>query len=338
MQPTVQQLISRYHIELVCMSVFAHYQFPLNIVPAGMPFILTSPFGLYATNGNVQKVYVSGSKNLARLKKRGVKTAELVYDPLEDLPPEFLQKPPVGNCVVFGRLGRPDNRIFDPISLQAFAQLEKKYGNKVRYDVVGAPPVMVEAAKQLDIHNIKFIDPLDDEGVMKFYQQTDVLAHARKDGETFGKAIAEAMLAGLPIITHKSHYHNEHLNFINESFAQWSEPDDVDAYYASMEWFVEHKDQIRPMGQKARTQALALFSPEKIMPKILETFVQASQKCYYFFCNMESTLGIFFSNQRYSFDAFQIIMARKIISNQRSKIRINSKLCILNSIFFTSDL
>jgi len=96
------------------------------------------------------------------------------------------------------------------------------------------------------------------------------------------KAIAEAMLSGVPIITHRSRFNNEHLNFLKPEFAKWCEPDDVEAYYKNMEWFVENKNQIREVGQKARRAALELFSPEKIMPHVLQSFKDAAKTNYYY--------------------------------------------------------
>lgn len=282
MQPAILEIINSNHIDCVCLPVYCHYQFPVNVLPASMPLILTSPFGHYCSNGNVQKVFVSGRENLERLKSRGIKNAELVYDPLEDFDSRFLEKSNKISTVVFGRVGRADDNIFDAVSIRAFARLERKYGDAVKYLVLTPPPKMVQTVNELGVKNFVIADDKDADYLGNFYQQTDVLAHARKDGETFGKAIAEAMLAGLPIITHRSHYHNEHLNFINPDFAKWSEPDDVDGYYKNMAWFVENRLHIRPMGQLARQKALELFGVEKIMPHILDEFENACGNCSYY--------------------------------------------------------
>jgi glycosyltransferase involved in cell wall biosynthesis len=268
MAPKIFEMIQQYRIDVVFTPVSAHYQFPLNVVSANMPFIITSPFGHYASNGNVQLIYVYGQENMARLVQRGVKNLELAYDPIDDFAPEYLQKDYSGDQVVFGRVGRADNSIFDPISIMAYARLEKKYGRQVRYELLSPPPAMLAVAKELGLKNI-VVDPgtaVDYLG--KFYQRIHVLAHARKDGETLGKAIAEAMMAGLPIVTHQSHTHNEHINFMSSDFARWCAPDDVDAYFANMEWFVVHRSEIPRMGQLARIRALELFGVDKRMPAI----------------------------------------------------------------------
>ena len=104
------------------------------------------------------------------------------------------------------------------------------------------------------------------------------MADARKDGETVGIAIAEAMLAGNPILTHKSFVHNDHLDLLDLLFARWCEAGDVDAYFENMKWVVEHKDQIRSMGQLARSRALEIFGMEKWSKKINADFAAACQR------------------------------------------------------------
>jgi glycosyltransferase involved in cell wall biosynthesis len=48
------------------------------------------------------------------------------------------------------------------------------------------------------------MDPTSDEElVSKFYNTIDVLCHANSLGETFGNTIAEAMINGKPVITHR---------------------------------------------------------------------------------------------------------------------------------------
>ncbi len=280
--PKVEDLINKYHIDCICLPVYSKYQFPLNTISAAMPFVLTSPFGHFATNGSVQRVFVSGKSNLERMQRTGVKIAELIYDPIEDFEPGYLNKGPVNDVVVFGRVGRADNNIFDPISLKAYAKLEKKYGNKVKYEWLTPPPAAEQLAKELGLNNFTVDPGTQQDYLPKFYQRVDILAHARKDGETFGKAIAEAMLAGLPIVTHRSHGYNEHLYLLDQSYARYSEPDDVEKYFENMEGFVLNKEKIRPMGQLARKRALELCSPKAQMPHLQEVFYEAAEKCTYY--------------------------------------------------------
>jgi glycosyltransferase involved in cell wall biosynthesis len=299
MNPYIGQIISRYNIHCIFTDVFANYQFPMNEVPASIPFVLISPFGHFTSNGNTPCAYVSGKDNLKVAKKRGAKNAKILYNPLEDFAPEFLIKHPVGDSIVFGRIGRPEDAIFDPISVKAFKKLEALYGDKVRYIVVNSPPAWVKLASSLGLKNMEFRKPISDPvELAKFYREIDVLAHARKDGETVGMAIGEAMLAGNPVLTHKSHFHNDHFNILDSSYARWCEPDDDLAYFENMKWMVENKNQIRPMGQLARKRALEIFSLMAQAPKIIADFKEACTHYYHgiFYGRLKGYLRLYWEN------------------------------------------
>ncbi len=276
MQPSILDIIKRYSIHCIYTSVFSNFQFPMNVVPASIPFVLISPFGHFATNGNVVKTYVSGQSNLERLQKRGIKNVELLYNPLEDPAPEFLDKPAVGEVIVFGRVGRGDDSIFDPIAVQAFKKLETEYGEKVKYVVINAPPAWRELVASLGIRNMEYREKVSDEALQDFYREIDIFAHARIDGETVGMAIAEAMLAGNPIITHRSRFHNDHFTILDRDFAKWCDPDDSEQYFENMKWFVEHTGEIRAMGELARKKSWNVFSIDAQLPGIISTFSQAT--------------------------------------------------------------
>lgn len=299
MQLSIRRIIKAYNITCVYCVVFAHYQFPINSIPAGIPLVLISPFGHYATNGNVYKVYVSGKDNRARILNRGVKNVECFFNPLTDYPQYVLNKPAVREQVIFGRIGRGEDSIFDPIAVRAFKKLEDKYGSKVKYIVVNPPAGWRRVAEEMNIKNTEFRPPITDFVTLsKFYGEIDVFAHARKDGETVGIAIGEAMLAGNPILTHKSHYHNDHLELLDSSYARVAEADDVKGYFENMQWMVDNKDQIRQMGQLARQKALSIFSLEMLAPKIIADFKVACKQYYHdsFFGRLKGYLKLYWEN------------------------------------------
>ena len=275
MKPGIMEVIEKYKIHCVYTSVFAHYQFPMNVIPASIPMILISPFGHYATNGAVYKTYVSGRGNFDRLVKRGASNPQLFFNPSEDFASDVWQKPPIGERVVFGRIGRGEDSTFDPIAIRAYAMLEKEFGDKVKYIVVNPAPAWEAEARKLGVRNIEYRFELPQSELPNFLKEIDVFAHARIDGETVGMAIAEAMMAGCPILTHRSLMHNDHFAILDESFAKWCEPDDAERYYKNMRWMVEHKDDIRAMGTLAREKALSIFGAERIIAEVAQTFREA---------------------------------------------------------------
>lgn len=118
---------------------------------------------------------------------------------------------------VMGRIGRADDHIFDPISLYALKVIEEQHPDyDILYLVQSPPPAMIRMASNLGLRKIKFLtDPIvEDSAVTRFFNTLDALAHARRDGETFGLNIVEAMIHGKPVISHWSRIANGHVDFV----------------------------------------------------------------------------------------------------------------------------
>jgi len=119
------------------------------------------------------------------------------------------------NAVLLGRVGRPDN--FCSISLDAFKLIEKKYSN-VYYLVVNGCEQWRYHAKSIGLERVIFLDPIFDDNVLsEFYCAIDIYAHARADGECQPCNFNEAMMHGLPIVTHLGHSYQGHIELLNES-------------------------------------------------------------------------------------------------------------------------
>ena len=162
--------------------------------------------------------------------------------------------------IVFGRIGRNNDNIFDPIGIRAFQQVVKKYPN-IHYLIISPPPVLEKIIQTEGIPNIHYAPPSGDEKKMwGFYEAMDVLAHFRKDGESFGLNIVEAMFCGKPIISHKSRFWNAHLEYLEPSFSFVAETDNIQQYAFFMEFFAkpENRDKIRIMGEAARKKAFQI--------------------------------------------------------------------------------
>jgi glycosyltransferase involved in cell wall biosynthesis len=104
-------------------------------------------------------------------------------------------------AIIVGRCGRPDNGIYNAVSVDA-VRLLRMQGYDIRFLVVAPPSNMVD---DLARHDIPFyiIEPTTSPLVLStFYNSVDIYTHARADGETFGVNIAEAMIHGKPVITH----------------------------------------------------------------------------------------------------------------------------------------
>jgi len=119
------------------------------------------------------------------------------------------------NAVLLGRVGRPDN--FDPISLRAFAVLEK-ICPEAWYVVINPCEGWYQEASRLGIKNIRFGGPIiDDRQLSEFYYGLDIYAHARHDGECCPCNIQEAMMHGLPVVSHESGIYNGQSEIIGDA-------------------------------------------------------------------------------------------------------------------------
>ena len=118
------------------------------------------------------------------------------------------------DAFVFGRIGRDDESIYDPINIQAYAQVE----NEHTFFVLVNPSSRCRAdLRGLNIKNARFMERTTSEvRLSKFYNTIDVLAHSRKDGEINPANVWEAFAHGKPVVSHYAHPFNGHIEVIRE--------------------------------------------------------------------------------------------------------------------------
>ncbi len=152
------------------------------------------------------------------------------------------------NAFVFGRVGRPDNGIYDSISMKAYSQIQNE---NTWFIALSPPPKMIEEANDLKIKNFIALPPTTDEVFLsKFYNTIDVLAHARRDGETFGCNLAEAMIHGKPCISHLTNFMNAQSEVIGEAGIVVKQ-DDVSHYAKAMSDMINNKELWKNYSNKA---------------------------------------------------------------------------------------
>ena len=118
------------------------------------------------------------------------------------------------DAFVFGRIGRDDNDIYDPVNLNGFAQVED---DNTYFVALSPSEVLKKRAEQLDITNIRYVDKtLDDMRISRFYNTLNVLAHSRKDGECNPGNIWEGFSHGKPVVSHYGIPYNGHIQEIGD--------------------------------------------------------------------------------------------------------------------------
>lgn len=102
---------------------------------------------------------------------------------------------------VAGLHQRDSADIFSDWPLNAFQSLPRD----AHFILLGGSEKYVDQAKKLGISNFhKLSHSADPIIISAFLNSLDIYLHGRKDGETFGNVLAEALLHGVPCISHRS--------------------------------------------------------------------------------------------------------------------------------------
>jgi len=118
------------------------------------------------------------------------------------------------DAFVFGRIGRDDKNIYDPINIEAYAKVAN---NNTYFVIVNPSGPSRDDIKRLNITSARFIERTTSEvRLSQFYNTIDVLAHSRKDGECNPANVWEAFAHGKPAISHYAHPFNGHIEVIRD--------------------------------------------------------------------------------------------------------------------------
>lgn len=276
MNPLLETIINENKIDCIITATPGQTIYPLINIK-NIPIILINIFGSFSLQKNIIK-HVCISEEVKTLAKRVVSEDKLIvqYIPSEkpiinpDKAKALQEKFNIQDTdLVFGRIGRSDDSIFDPIALLAF-EIAVKTNPHIHYIIMSPANLAKKLVGKNNIPNVHWLEPsYKEEDVWIFHQAIDVLAHFRMDGESFGLNIAESMLVGNPILTHKSHIWNAHLEYLDDSFSLYSKKDNYKKYAENMLTFIKYhqENKLKSMGQKAKEKGEKLFLIENIINK-----------------------------------------------------------------------
>lgn len=112
------------------------------------------------------------------------------------------------DAVVAGFHGRVCDYTYSDVPLAALARVKQA---NAYFVIMGLSQKYREQAKALSLDNIRFIEhSADSVRISSFLRTLDIFAHGRYDGETYGSVFAEALMHGLPCLSHHSEYDNAH--------------------------------------------------------------------------------------------------------------------------------
>ncbi len=276
MKPHFKEVLHDTQIDLIVTASPGYAHYPWNIVD-DIPIVLVNIFGAPTLQKNVHTcICISDTVRLHAEAWSGEIPARNVtmYAPLAKLPPDEVRMHGMKlrhefgiaeSDFVFGRIGRDDNAIFDPIGIRAWQKIASEYPH-AHYLIMSPPPVLVELVRSEAIPRVHFLPKSAAEhDVWAFHGALDAMAHFRRDGETSGVAIAESLIVGNPILTHRSSMWNAHLEYLDSSCARVAAIDDALGYSDHMKTFIElHKnspDEWLKMREAARKIGMGKFSP-----------------------------------------------------------------------------
>jgi hypothetical protein len=172
------------------------------------------------------------------------------------------------DCLVFGRVGRKDN--FHPIALNSMKRL-KDIGVKFKYLILGCCTDAIKTIQNLGLTNECIIlEPTnDDYYIHKFHNTIDIFAHYRRDGECHSTAIAQALMYGIPVISHYAGYNGQSETISNGGYVANNETDYVEFILR----LINSKDFYTEISKNAKVRALD-FEEKKIVSKFEELYIK----------------------------------------------------------------
>lgn len=129
---------------------------------------------------------------------------EVLYNPVEiDLYDRYGFDDRDFNKKVIGRIGRDDNTKWDFDFLEALPIIVKEFPD-LEFHVIGITPQVYDKLRAVGCEQNLVLHPMTDneQEIMSFLSNISVFTHFAMVGETFGLAVAEAMAAKLPVVTH----------------------------------------------------------------------------------------------------------------------------------------
>jgi glycosyltransferase involved in cell wall biosynthesis len=268
MEPNLPQVLQQYSIDLIITASPGYAHYPWNQIK-NIPIILLNIFGSPTLQKNIKATIYNSqtTKNHAENWIGEDKQGYVMYAPLYNLPPKNVRE--LGKTLrsklgiketdfVFGRIGRADDSIFDPIGIRAWQSIVNDHP-EAHLIVMSPAPALVKIVESENIPRVHLIPPSNrEEDVWSLHGSLDVFAHFRYDGETSGVAIAESLTVGNPIITHQSKIWNAHLEYLTNEFARIANIDSISDYTRSMEEFINIRNNSPETWREMQTRSMEI--------------------------------------------------------------------------------
>lgn len=263
MRPLVLHVRQRPHVRIVETNVFGRYD--------------PSPWGqeVHCT------IFVSSfcAKRYETLYGISVQPPrfQVLYNPVEA---DFIAKqctPPekrnFSNPVI-GRLSRADPGKWSSLALDFLPELREVMPD-FTYLVVGGIETARTFVQRHSLENhVQFLEPLiTEQDLAAFLNRLSVFAHANDTGESFGMSIAEAMCAGLPVVTHPCAFPRDNAQIeLVEHGRTGLVATTAREYAQAVSWLLKNPDDARRMGRAAQEKAMAQYAAPLIAGQLADVY------------------------------------------------------------------
>lgn len=237
-----------------------HTEYPFNHIPR--PMVEWNIFGSVDPSPNIYKtisiskwiydIWISSGGN----PKKGM----VIYPGItESVCPEKCIRQKRGEAyeITLGFHQRPSDDIFSSIPLKVLRNIQNKLiHRKLKFMILGGSDLYKKQVTKLGLTNVQFIKPTSDwSKICEFLSRLDIYCHGRKDGECHGTAIQEAMLHGLPVVSHTAPM-NGHIEIIADCGKVCRNAKEYAKY---LENLIIDEDKRLFLGKKARQRSLQKF-------------------------------------------------------------------------------
>lgn len=194
------------------------------------------------------------------------------------------------NSIVAGFHQRVDDSIFSDIPLKAFSKIQKP---NYYFLILGGGNLYKRQAKKLALKNVIFLPETgDNKKISQFLNTLDIFTHGRRDGETYGTAITEAMSRGLPILSHiTENGDNGHIETIGKAgFVAMTKAE----YWRLLKKLFLNKKLRQALGKTGERRYLKEYTIGLVTEKLVHLYKKLffNNQKYYFFCNSTKTIQI----------------------------------------------
>jgi glycosyltransferase involved in cell wall biosynthesis len=178
---------------------------------------------------------------------------------------------------VLGRLSRP-NLDDGEIILECLLRIFRKYPNTYFLNI-GASDNFKKSARNLT--KVYCLPPTSDESLIdEFLKSLDIFLHYRREGETFGLNIAEAMHRGIPVVSHRSDIDNAQVELLTKHGVSGilASSATLEHYFLAIETLIADRGLRYTLGINGQTSARSCFNAQRLTDKLESIYLNALSK------------------------------------------------------------